>query len=51
MKKKWVVDLINEVQKLLKDKTLKYNDINLDLSKYLQEAFTFCNKEYVNYLN
>ncbi|MDP2090168.1 MAG: MBL fold metallo-hydrolase [Candidatus Gracilibacteria bacterium] len=51
LKKKWVVDLINEVQKLLKDKTLKYNDINLDLSKYLQEAFTFCNKEYVNYLN
>jgi hypothetical protein len=51
LKKRWVTDLIIEVQKVLNNKELKFNDVNTDLSKQLQEAFTFCNNEYPAYSN
>lgn len=51
LKKIWVKDLINEVKKLLSNKSLRYQDINKTLSKKLHEAYTFCNIEYPAYIN
>ncbi len=49
LKRLWLKNLLDEVKSLLYDKNLNHKDINWNLSKKLEEAFTFCHYEYPAY--